>query len=106
MTLPHPIFTEPDVHAMRALIAGTATSEQQRRSMRFILEQICRIYDSPYVAGGVDRETFVMVGRHQVGVLITSAQTGETLAAAQKSDADKIKKPPTRRGTRNEKPVV
>lgn len=82
MALPEPTWTEADVHAVRALIAGTATMDQQRRGMRFILEDICRIYDSPYVEKGQDRESFVMMGRHQVGVLITSSQTERVLERA------------------------
>lgn len=69
---------------MRALLAGTATADQQRTAMRCILEDICRIYDTPYVAAGVDRDTFVMLGRHQVGVLITSTTTERVLLDAQR----------------------
>lgn len=101
MTLPNPDFTEADVHAVRALISGAASADQQRRAMRFILQGICRIYDSPYVAGGIDRESFVMIGRHQVGILITSTQTEQTLEAARASDLAKTRKPSTPRGTRH-----
>jgi hypothetical protein len=82
MALPEPKFEEADVHSIRALLLGTASADQQRRGMRFILEEICRIFDSPYVSKGEDRESFVMVGRHQVGVIITSTQTPRVLEAA------------------------
>lgn len=86
MALPKPIFTEADVHAIRALIAGTATADQQRRGMRFILNDVCHIFDSPYVSEGQDRETFLMLGRHQVGVIITSTQNPAVLEAAIEHD--------------------
>lgn len=106
MTLPKADYTEADVHAMRAFLSGTATAEQQLRVRRFILEGICHIFDSPYVSGGDDRETFVMIGRHQVGVLITSATTPEVLAAAQLADKIKLGPPkPPKRGTRHETPT-
>lgn len=101
MALPKPTFTEADVHAIRAFLAGTATGEQQRRAAKFILEEICHIFDSPYVAGGEDRDTFVMLGRHQVGVLITSTQTPGVLEAARASDLAKLAPPATPRGTRS-----
>ncbi len=86
MALPKPQFTEADVHAIRALLRGEATADQQRRAMRVILEDVCHIYDSPYVADGSDRESFVMMGRHQVGVIVTSAQTARVLEEARAHD--------------------
>lgn len=82
MALPEPVTTEDDVHAIRALIAGTATPDQQRRGMRWIAEQACHVFDSPYVARGTDRDTFVMIGRHQVGTMISHLQTPAALEAA------------------------
>lgn len=86
MALPTPDFTEADVHAIRALLGGQATSEQQLRAMRFIAEDICHVFDSPYVSEGADRESFVMMGRHQVGVLITSVRTNRVLQEARERD--------------------
>lgn len=93
MALPKPTFTEQDVHALRALIAGVATGDQQRRGMRFILEDVCRIFDTPYVAEGADRESFVAIGRHQVGVIITSSQNPAVLQAAIEHDRGPPPKP-------------
>lgn len=100
MVLPKPEFTEAQVHAMRSLIAGKATADEQRTAMRCILEQICRIYDTPYVADGTDRDTFVALGRHQVGVLITSTTTERVLMEAQARGRQKDAPAPRKRGTR------
>lgn len=97
MALPEPLFTEADVHAIRAVIAGTATGDQQRRAMRVILEDVCHIFDSPYVADGADRESFVMMGRHQVGVIITSTQTLRVLEEARARDARPAEPQPRRK---------
>jgi hypothetical protein len=86
MALPEPNFTEADVHAIRATLRGEASADQQRRAMKFVLEGICHIFDSPYVANGLDRESFVMLGRHQVGVIITSTQTERVLEEARARD--------------------
>lgn len=101
MALPKPETTEADVHAVRACIAGSATSEQQIRAMRWIGEQCCHIFDSPYVADGSDRESFVMLGRHQVGVMISAMQTPRVLAEAQAFDKAKAlgDTPKPKRGT-------
>lgn len=92
MALPEPVTTEDDVHAIRALIAGTATPDQQRRGMRWIGEQCCQIFSSPYVARGSDRDTFVMIGRHQVGVMISHCQTEQALEVARAAAAAKARK--------------
>lgn len=100
MALPKPIITEADVHAVRAVLAGRADSDQQRRAMRWIGEELCHIFDSPYVADGNDRDTFIMLGRHQVGVMISAMQTPATLEAAREFDRKSSTSPPTKRGTR------
>lgn len=94
MALPPPDFTEIDVLAVRAFIAGTASSDQQRTAANVILRKLCRVFDSPYVSQGGDRDTFVMIGRHQVGVMITSTQTPQTLERAQADDLRKLNLPP------------
>lgn len=86
MALPDPITTEEDVHAVRALLAGSATKEQQMRATRWIGEQCCHVFDSPYVEHGSDRDTFVMLGRHQVGVMISAMQTPGALDRARAFD--------------------
>lgn len=101
MALPKPTWSEADVHAVRAVMRGTADGEQQRLALTFILTEVCRIFDSPYVADGADRESFVAIGRHQVGVIITSAQTEPVLIEARANDARaKLPAAPPKRGTR------
>jgi len=99
MVLPKPDYTEESVHAIRDMIAGNASPDQQRKGMNFILSEICHIFDSPYVEKGSDRDCFVMIGRHQVGVLITATQTSQTLEAARARDLERAKPRPIKRGT-------
>lgn len=94
MALSIPKLTEADVHAVRAVISGKADSGQQIRAMEWIARELCRIFDSPYVADGDDRETFIAIGRHQVGVMITAMTTEPVLNAARA--ADEAKKSPAR----------
>lgn len=86
MALPEPKITEEDVHAVRAFLKGEATKAQQLRAARWIGEECCHVFDSPFVAHGVDRETFVMIGRHQIGVLIAAMNNPLTLEKAKASD--------------------
>jgi hypothetical protein len=91
MALPSADLTEIEVLAIRAFLSGSADHAAQVTAANAILRKMCRIFDSPYVANGSDRDSFVMLGRHQIGVLITSAQTAETLEAARARDLEKLK---------------
>jgi hypothetical protein len=82
-----PIITEADVHAVRAVIAGTASPDEQRRAMLWIGDQACRRMDSPYEPDAPAIDQGVLLGRHMVGVLISNMTTGRTLEAARAADA-------------------
>ena len=84
-----PITTEADVHAVRALITGQATPDQQQRAMRWIGDQVCRRLDSPYASGADPTDQGVLLGRHLVGVLISDMTLPRTLEAARKADAER-----------------
>jgi hypothetical protein len=84
-----PIITEADVHAVRAVIAGTASPDEQKRAMLWIGDQACRRMDSPYEPGLEDIDQGVLMGRHMVGVLISNMTTARTLAAAKISDQER-----------------
>lgn len=52
-------FDRSDVAAMKALRDGTASSEQQKRALAWIVEYAARTYVNPYVPGskiGADRD--------------------------------------------------
>jgi hypothetical protein len=58
-------YTIAQVLALRALQGGTATAEQQKEVLRFIVYDCCRTYDT---AWRVDqRETDILIGRIAVG---------------------------------------
>ncbi len=84
-----PIITEADVHAVRKVIAGEATPEEQRRAMIWIGDQACRRMDSPYEPGIDPLDQGVLMGRHLVGVLISNMTTGRTLDAARAADKER-----------------
>lgn len=83
MTLPKPHIVEADVHAVRAVIEGTADGAQQRRAMQWIGEQACQMKRSAAAVDRDDRDT--LVGMQHVGHLIANMLTPETLSAAQRS---------------------
>lgn len=60
-----------DANALRALAAGTANDDQQRRALHFIINNVCRTYDLSFCPGvDGDRETAMAEGRRFVGLQI------------------------------------
>lgn len=83
-----PIITEADVHAVRAVMGGTAVAEQQVRAMRWILGQVCRRLDAVYYPGADgQRDTDFAAARQWCGVTISDMSEQSTLDAARASDA-------------------
>ncbi len=81
-TLPEPETTEAEVHAFRALFAGTADAAQQRMVCKWI-ERATGMWGVPYVAGpDGERDTLVLIGGKRVGVMIGNMATLEALEAA------------------------
>lgn len=64
-----PQYEEADAHAFRALHAGTATPEQQRRALDFIIDSLAGTYDLSYRPSS-DRDTAFAEGRRFVGLQI------------------------------------
>jgi hypothetical protein len=60
---------EADIYAVQALFAGTASDGQQKRAVKWILEEACKMRDLPWVAGGLEgqRATDFANGRRFAG---------------------------------------
>lgn len=82
-----------DLHAVRACIAGTATEDQQKRAMDWIITQTCGLYDMSYRddAEGGARATDFHEGRRFVGNSIVKMTTQVALLAAEKAAEGKRK---------------
>ena len=65
-----PDYTEADVQALRAVANGYGTEDQQKRAIKFFIEDICGTYDFPFRPGPVDRETNVALGRVRAGQIL------------------------------------
>jgi hypothetical protein len=61
----------PDVVAIKALAAGTATEDQQQRALHFILVHVCAVDDEPYCPAS-DRDTAYALGKRRVGTYLRS----------------------------------
>lgn len=59
------------VAAVKALAAGTATEQQQREALHFILVGVCKVDDEPYFPGS-DRDTAYACGMRRVGTFVRS----------------------------------
>ncbi len=58
-----------DASALQALAAGTATPEQQKRALDFVIKQAAATYDQSFQPGMPDATSF-MEGRRFVGTKI------------------------------------
>lgn len=64
-----PVYDMADAAAIKALAAGTATEDQQRRALKWMVEKACCTYDVSYRPSG-DRDTAFAEGRRFVGIQI------------------------------------
>lgn len=64
-----PAYELADVSAIQAVEKGSASPEQQKRALRWIVHKACGTYDMPFRPGGQDgeRETNLALGRMFVG---------------------------------------
>lgn len=53
----------PQIHALRAVAAGTATAEQQREFFRWVVEDLCKTYDLSFRPGNPEDTTFAEAKR-------------------------------------------
>ena len=75
------------VLAVRALLRGEASADQQRVGMSFIANQLCRRFDSPYIPGSTELDAGVELGRHLVGVWIGNCNEPEFLEQLKAAEA-------------------
>lgn len=65
--------TVAEVAAVKALASGTATDEQQRRAMKFIVERVCGTYEEVYCPGDDgNRDTAYAAGKRRVGLYLVT----------------------------------
>lgn len=64
-----PAYEPADAAAIQGLAEGNATPDQQRRALKWIIEQACGTYEMSYRPGGPegDRDTAFAEGRRFVG---------------------------------------
>lgn len=58
--------------ALKAVYAGTATPDQQRKAMQWILVKACRVNDLNYrpTPPFAEQDTFISIGKRSVGLEI------------------------------------
>lgn len=64
-----PHYEIADVNALKALQAGTANPDQQKRALAWIIHHAAALYEEPYRPGGQDgeRDTVLALGRAFAG---------------------------------------
>ena len=63
-----------DASAIQALTTGTASADQQKRALNWILRQACMLPEWAYQPGANDRDTNIALGRQFVGHQIVKLQ--------------------------------
>lgn len=86
MTIVPAKWTEADVLAIRACVAGKASEEQQRRAMDWIMAEACRVQDLSYQPGERPFATTFAEGRRYPATLIRAMLTPEALAVGIQND--------------------
>lgn len=62
-----PAYEDADAAALQACARGSATAEQQKRLLDWIITKACATYDFAYRPGESDRDTNIALGRMFVG---------------------------------------
>lgn len=62
-------YDEAEVLAVKAVAAGNASPEQQKRALDWIIQKAARTYDEPFMPGQHDL-TLNLLGRRNVGLQI------------------------------------
>lgn len=84
MTIITPKRTEAEVEAVRAVIAGVASKDQQMRAMDWIMDQACNITDVSYTGKEEPLAMAFGEGRRYVGAQIRAMLTPLALEIAKK----------------------
>jgi len=77
-------YEDADIGAFKSLVLGEATEEQQRRALKFIVEEICKTYDLSYRPDS-ERDSAFAEGKRFVGLQIVKL-TKLNLSAMRKTD--------------------
>lgn len=67
-----PEYELADISAIKGLIAGTASPEQQQRALKWIIESACATYELSFRPTS-DRDTAFAEGRRFVGLQLVKA---------------------------------
>lgn len=66
----HPAkYDDDDVRSIQAMATGTATADQQKTAIKWIVESVCGTYDVTYFADS-ERNTAYAEGKRGVGLQI------------------------------------
>ena len=85
-----PDYTDADAWALRAVSVGTATEEQQKRAIEFIVHTVCGTYDLAYRPRSA-RDTDFALGKQRVGQdLIWLLKNAPTKTQSDKVSARKL----------------
>jgi hypothetical protein len=68
-----PVIDLPELAALQAVARGAATSDQQQRAMRFIVERCGWAYEDTWCPGvNGERDSAFAQGRRRVGTMLVS----------------------------------
>lgn len=77
-----------DASAIKALHAGTADAQQQKRAVDWLLKKACALPEWPYQPGMNDRDTNVALGRQFVGHMFMKLVQVNLAAVTRRAESD------------------
>ncbi len=85
MSIPNAACNLPTLYAVRALFEGTATADQQKMALEWIIFRACGTGEDPFTLGGEDgrRTTDFIAARQWAGRQIARLRSPEALAEIQ-----------------------
>ena len=86
-----------DARALQAVAGGTATAEQAKHALDFVVFVLCGTYDFPYRPSG-DRDTTLALGRMFVGQQIVKLTKLNLNAIRRNADNEQSDEPPSEDG--------
>jgi hypothetical protein len=82
-----PDYGQPDIRAIQALAQGTASEDEQKRALDWIINNAAATYDEPFRPGETDTVNY-MLGRRSVGLAIVKLMKLKPKLFREKGETD------------------
>ena len=86
----HPTaYDSADAYALKAIAIGTASADQQKRGLKWIIESACAVYEETYFPDTASDRDFAQGKRHVGLQIVKLLNMSSTLLDAKPADKSK-----------------